>query len=496
VAASSIAGSIHRGPSPNHPPRLGPAATAAPLLRHLDAAAAALRAMVNETGQIFDDFRAGRAERAAARMAAMDNHHAAVNRSLDRLRLEVGAVQKQHFDQQSAAALHVQRYEIGIGLLILLMVTAATVYGLRLARRMQFDAEEKRRHLNLVTQAARRQGLIAAFGQKALDRAHIDELLDHVVALVREALDAEFCEVLQLSADGRSLSLAAGCGWDRAWISGDARRIELGAQRFDACAPVLVQDLSIDHRFAGDERLRAHGIASGVEVTVAGAMGPCGVLGVFSRKPGRFSAEDVHFLQSIANALGSAIERSGSDERLSYLAQFDSLTGLPNRSLVRDRLGQELTHAQRAGTQLGLIFVDLDGFKPINDNYGHGVGDQLLVLVAERLKQCVRADDTVGRLAGDEFAIVLSSLVRAEDARLVAQKVIATLASPLQVDGHVIRVGASLGVALYPVDGETVDTLLEHADSAMYSAKAQGRNTYRFYRPNTPTPLASSAARP
>lgn len=475
-------------------------ALAGPLLVHLDEAAGSMQAMVDEAERMFADLRAGRAESAGARMASMDGRYAAVNGGLARLRLAVAGIQRGHLDRQSATAHGLQRYRIALGLLILLTFAAATIYGRRLAREMRADADEKRRHLDLVSQAARRQGLIAAFGQKALDRTHLDELLEHAVALVREALDVEFCEVLRLAADGRSLSLAAGCGWKKEWIEGRARHIELGAQRFaqcpDECAPVLVQDLSVDGRFAGTERLRAHGIASGIEVAVAGALGPCGVLGVFSRRPGRFTAEDVHFLQSIANALGSAIERSGSDERLSYLAQFDSLTGLPNRTLVRDRLGQVLTQAQRTRHQAGVIFIDLDGFKPVNDNYGHGAGDELLKRVAERLKQCVRAGDTVGRLAGDEFAIVLSALARAEDARLVAQKVVAALTSPFQVDGHAIRVSASLGIALYPGDGETVDTLLKHADSAMYSAKAQGRNTYRFYRPKGPTPLASFAARP
>src|SRR5262249_2385578 len=132
----------------------------------------------------------------------------------------------------------------------------------------------------------------------------------------------------------------------------------------------------------------------------------------------------------------------------------------------------------------GVLFVDLDRFKTVNDTFGHGVGDKLLTAVAGRLKNCVRSGDTVARLSGDEFAVVLSHLAKADDAALVAQKVVDTLSGTFDIDGPQTHISASVGIALYPGDGAEPDTLLKNADTAMYRAKEQGRNCYRFYLPD------------
>ena len=170
-------------------------------------------------------------------------------------------------------------------------------------------------------------------------------------------------------------------------------------------------------------------------------------------------------------------------EHLAYLAQFDTLTGLPNRHMLHDQLHQTLAQAQRVGGRFGCMFVDLDRFKHVNDTFGHNVGDKLLIQVAQRLRQCLRAADIVGRLGGDEFAVVLASLAKASDAGLVAEKVISALSAPFDLDGHETYISASIGIAIYPGDGDEVEGLLKNADTAMYRAKDQGRNNYQFYLP-------------
>jgi diguanylate cyclase (GGDEF)-like protein/PAS domain S-box-containing protein len=170
-----------------------------------------------------------------------------------------------------------------------------------------------------------------------------------------------------------------------------------------------------------------------------------------------------------------------SEAQLDHLAHHDALTDLPNRLLLNERLAQAIRHARRQGTQLALIFLDLDQFKHINDSLGHPVGDLLLQGAAGRLLGCVREDDTVARIGGDEFVIMLEGIERAEHAALAAQKIIAALSGTFQLDRHAIGISASLGICLFPDDGEDAETLLRNADAAMYKAKAEGRNTYRFY---------------
>lgn len=163
-------------------------------------------------------------------------------------------------------------------------------------------------------------------------------------------------------------------------------------------------------------------------------------------------------------------------------AHFDPLTGLPNRMLFLDRLDRAIRLARRARARMGLMFLDLDRFKQINDTLGHGIGDRLLAEVARRLEQGVRASDTVARLGGDEFTVICSGIHAAEDLEVVARKVLRALAAPFEIDGHELYATASIGITLCPEDGADTDSLLRNADTAMYRAKDAGRNGFVFFR--------------
>jgi diguanylate cyclase (GGDEF)-like protein/PAS domain S-box-containing protein len=169
--------------------------------------------------------------------------------------------------------------------------------------------------------------------------------------------------------------------------------------------------------------------------------------------------------------------------RMSHLAQHDSLTDLPNRVLLSDRLAQALALARRHRKRLAVLFLDVDRFKRVNDSLGHDVGDRLLRAVAARLLECVRSSDTVSRQGGDEFVILLADVSRAGTAAVSAEKILQELARPYRIDEHEIHVTLSIGIATYPDDGADGAALLKHADVAMYHAKDGGRNTYRFFKP-------------
>jgi diguanylate cyclase (GGDEF)-like protein/PAS domain S-box-containing protein len=169
--------------------------------------------------------------------------------------------------------------------------------------------------------------------------------------------------------------------------------------------------------------------------------------------------------------------------RMSYLAQHDSLTDLPNRVLLNDRLAQAMAIAQRGNTRFGLLYLDVDRFKTINDSLGHAIGDRLLQSVAQRLLGCVRQADTVSRQGGDEFVILLSQLTHAQDAAVIAEKILVALAVPHQIEHHTLYATVSIGVVAFPDDGIDADTLLKNADFAMYQAKESGRNCFQFFKP-------------
>jgi diguanylate cyclase (GGDEF)-like protein len=167
---------------------------------------------------------------------------------------------------------------------------------------------------------------------------------------------------------------------------------------------------------------------------------------------------------------------------LSHLAQHDFLTDLPNRVLLNDRITQAISFAARYSKQLAVMFVDLDGFKRINDSLGHTSGDKLLQLVASRLVACVRRSDTVSRLGGDEFVVLLYQVEHAEDAAFISKKILSSLAEPFSIEQKHLDISASIGVSTYPGDGQDAETLLHKADTAMYAAKKLGRNNCQFFR--------------
>lgn len=168
-------------------------------------------------------------------------------------------------------------------------------------------------------------------------------------------------------------------------------------------------------------------------------------------------------------------------DQLDHLAHHDVLTGLPNRILLQDRLGQAIELAHRQGRQLAVMFMDLDQFKHINDSLGHAVGDQLLQSVAQRLVGCVRQSDTVSRQGGDEFVLLLPFIEHPEDAALSAQKMLAALAEPHRLELHDLHISVSIGISVYPDDGQDAETLIKNADAAMYNAKENGRNNCQFF---------------
>ncbi len=205
-----------------------------------------------------------------------------------------------------------------------------------------------------------------------------------------------------------------------------------------------------------------------------------GHLVVFDRRPMLDKERTISILRVFASRAGAELERQRAEETIKNMAYYDSLTGLPNRVLLIDRLTLALAHAHRAKKRLAVMFLDFDDFKLVNDNYGHGIGDLFLKEMGQKLKSAVREEDTLARLGGDEFILVLPELMGRENAVTLAEKLITLGREPLNLDGNEIKSSFSIGISLYPDDGDDYETLLDKADAALYKAKRKGRDGYHF----------------
>ncbi len=213
-----------------------------------------------------------------------------------------------------------------------------------------------------------------------------------------------------------------------------------------------------------------------------------GLIEVADQRKDMFEPHIVEALEAVAKQLGIAVLRVKAEERLAFMATHDLLTGLPNRAMVGFRLRPALASADERQERVAVMMLDLDYFKTINDTLGHAAGDRLLQAASQRISAILRRSDTAVRMGGDEFMIILPEVRAAEDASKVASKILEVLRQPFFIDDRELRVTGSIGIALYPEGGTTIDALLKHADIAMYHAKSQGRNTFCIFTPRDATP--------
>jgi diguanylate cyclase (GGDEF)-like protein len=305
-------------------------------------------------------------------------------------------------------------------------------------------------------------------------------------------LEVDYCEILELVRDHDLAIYRAGCGWG---LNSRARQ-KISAGERTQIRHILQsskQSINVDYKFELDftppDYVTAQGIRSAAHVVVNSKTAPIGIISVYAREPGRFANENVSFLHAVAHVAETAFARKSAEERMAFLAQFNPLTGLPNRSLFLDRLAQALAQANRGSWLAGVIFVDLDRFKVINDTWGHAAGDRLLLMAAKRLADCVSSGDTVAHVGADEFAIVLYKLRTTDAAIPAAARIVEALAQPFELtqpsdpERVTAYVTGSVGIALFPGDGADPAALLKNADVAMSRAKELGRNNYQFFLP-------------
>jgi diguanylate cyclase (GGDEF)-like protein/PAS domain S-box-containing protein len=336
---------------------------------------------------------------------------------------------------------------------------------------------EKRR----ATQA-RYQKKIARLGQSALSKRHPAELIAKALQSVLEGLALGPVAYLERSSAQGELVLRRVAGL-ASMPEGPARaHIDATgplARMWRSADPIVINGPWHEAPPLPFEWMRRFGALAFVPVPAPD--GPRGFVCALAPAPGAFGPEETRFLAAAASMVSAALHRLDSEARLAYLAQYDPLTGLANRALLADRFSLMIVQARRRGASLGVLFIDLDDFKLVNDTQGHAAGDVLLKEAARRLQSAVREGDTVARISGDEFAVILTDLARPDDAAIVAQKIIDRLAAPVDLGGQEAVVTASIGIATFPADGSDAEALLGAADAAMYRAKQSGRNAFQFF---------------
>jgi diguanylate cyclase (GGDEF)-like protein len=341
-----------------------------------------------------------------------------------------------------------------------------------------------------IARLTRQQAALAELGQAALTRADVGLLVGQTCAVVEWALGASYVSLVE-AGDTGELALRFGVGGNPTFSACNDASVEhqlLPLYTLSLGTPTVFHNVIADARVNREHLRDVHGVQAGVCIPIPGRPRPFGLLTVYSDDDRAFAPDEVDFLKAVADLAGAMILNAGTEaarkqaeETLQYLAYRDTLTDLPNRFLFHDRLQQAIEQARRRNAGVAVMYVDLDRFKVVNDSLGHTIGDRLLQVVSCRLRDVLRADDTIARLGGDEFAVIVPEIARAEDAGSIGRKLIGALRDPIVVEGHELHVTASAGISLFPSDGEDVETLLKHADAALYRSKDTGRNTVQLF---------------
>jgi diguanylate cyclase (GGDEF)-like protein/PAS domain S-box-containing protein len=344
-----------------------------------------------------------------------------------------------------------------------------------------YDITERKQAERELQRAVSQQAVVAKLGERALQDGDPEALMRAAASLIGEVDGVHSACVWVLGRDGRRLNLRAGLEDE---VVGAGRRVSAARDSHVGAAlesgvPAVVSDWAAEGRFTMPPVLRVFGAASSLAVTIDGKDHPFGVLDVHATEAGRLSAKDIPFVQAAANVLADAIERHSADQALRHRVLHDALTGLPNRLSFIDALNESLKRALVSGSPVGILFLDLDHFKLINDSLGHHAGDALLQAVAPRLRDHLRPGDVVSRFSGDEFGVLIDRLADEGEAVAIADRVAAAFAQPFTLDGVDHFVSASIGVAVArPADLGAADAelLIRDADAAMYRAKEIGRS--------------------
>jgi len=346
------------------------------------------------------------------------------------------------------------------------------------------DITERKRADAELKQRANQQAAVAGLGRKALEGTELSELMSETARLLAQVLEVPYVTVLELGTGGRELIVRESVGWSQGF--GRNAKVPVAEQSepglaLSSGAPVVVEDWASELRIERPQVLEQHDVVSGMTVVIPGRDGPFGVLGAHAPERRDFSDDDINFVQAVANVLADAIEHQGIEHEMRHQAVHDPLTALPNRVLFLDRLRHAVALSKRAGSCLAVLFLDIDNFKAINDSLSHQAGDELLVALGPRLKDALRAADTLARFGGDEFVALCEDVDGERDAVAIAERITAGLARPFVVDGGEQFVTASIGIAIGSGAKQDPDALIRDADAAMYRSKERGRGRYELF---------------